>query len=81
MEVVEQGVGGSVRMLAHVVGGIEPGMRIAQFRRASRQIVQQRMHAADLHIRILSGVPAAVEITVRVAALLQAKTDEVPHGV
>ena len=51
-------------------------MRVAQFRRAGLQVVQQRVMPGVRDIRVVRKVPDAVEQAVRVAAFGSAMVHE-----
>jgi hypothetical protein len=75
-EVIEQRIGCGVRMLLHIVDGIETRMRIAQLRRTGLHVMQQGVEPARRDIRVVLYVPRTVEETIWITPLGGTVTDE-----
>src|SRR3978361_496927 len=76
-----RGISRRLGMLIGVVDGVEVGMRIAEFRSTCLKIMHQGMHPARADVRVMFGVPGAVEKPVWVTPFRQAMPDEMDDRV
>ena len=66
------------RVLCHIPGGVEAGMRVMAARRALDQIMQQGMRVRRRRVGVLAHIPGAVEPCVGIALLVHPVVDKMP---